>query len=47
MSELIDDLVDVIKTGDLTFGDDNSLLKNKLIMVKGNRWLSTPSRKDR
>lgn len=47
MEELVDSIAHVIKTGDLSLGSGNSLLKNKLMMAKGNQWLTKPKERVR
>ena len=39
MSELI---MNFIKRDDLCFGGSNNLLRNKLMMAEGNKWLTAP-----
>lgn len=47
MDLLVDSIGQVIKTGNLSLGNGNSLLKNKLMMAKGNQWLTKPKDKVR
>jgi hypothetical protein len=41
----VNDIALIIKTGDLSIGKGNSLLKNKIMMAKGNQWLTKPKEK--
>jgi hypothetical protein len=45
--QIVTDIVHLINTGSPNVGDGSSLLKTKLMMVDGNKWLATPSRKTR
>jgi hypothetical protein len=47
MYAIAGDVVEVIKTGDLSFGEGNSVLKTKLMAVEGNRWLTEPRKQTR
>jgi hypothetical protein len=44
--ELVTDIAHIIKTGDLTFGNDNSLLK-RVMMAEGNKWLTKPKNQNK
>jgi hypothetical protein len=47
MYAIAGDIAEVIKTGDLSFGEGNSVLKTKLMTVEGNRWLTEPRKQTR
>ena len=47
MKKITDDIVDIIKTGDMRFDNGKSVLKKKSMMIEGNKWLTIPKNQKR
>jgi hypothetical protein len=47
MADIASDIIRAIKTQELSCSGSNSLLKNKIMMTEGNKWLTEPKKTTR